>query len=1115
MAVTYTSAAERTARQQILHARRPARHHVQLALTSVVALVAIALSCSGRLAADARVRGAPSAGPVDLNSVSNPKSLEASLEPVFAHVADRQFAANHLFEFIVAAREDGSALPNVGAISRATVPVEAIHRTNGLVTYRERLREALDRAAAAGLPAPAFLPLLTSSELSAIKPSLAVRSARAFTRQVARWGGIYVVSLWLVALCWWWRGTRGDYPLLAAAHVLTAVGFAALVSRPDPLRDTLLFVRYSQGISLGLAVFSAVSLIEVRRIASLSLSYVPLSGALFLSLVLILFGWGPGGSGVKVNLGPVQPIEAIRLLLALFLAGYFARRWELLRQIQASEIRGVRLPRRFEVPRLQYVAPVLVGVGAALLFFFLQKDLGPALILSCLFLATYAVARNRAGMAIAGLAILCAGFYAGYRLNVSSTLVARVEMWRSPWDNAVRGGDQIAQAAWALSAGGFAGTGLGFGDTRYLPAGHTDLMLAAIGEELGLLGLLSVAAAFALIAARGLRAALRAEHDYGFFLALTVTLFLILPVLIMAAGIVGLVPLTGVVTPFLSYGGSAMVANFAALGMLAALGRDGRPSAVTTPFRAPTRHLVLSLGVAGVALVAVLVGVQLVYADGYVVKPHLGLQADGVRRYQYNQRALDLLDRIPRGTVYDRSGLPLATSDAAVIRRGRDEYRKLGVTVDATCGDSRDERCYPLGGAAFHFLGDASTRRNWAATNTSYVERDAQERLRGFDDRAMTVWSADGSGRAVAALRRDYRELVPLLRRRYSPDHPDFKAFLERQRDLVLTIDAPLQARVTRILAKYAARSATGRAAAVVIDPDTGELLAIASVPFPRSIGDRSQREETDALLDRARYGLYPPGSTFKLVTAAAALREQLSMSRATFTCTPLADGRVGARLPGWGAARDDVQHTHPHGPIAMREGLARSCNAYFAQLAVRLGPEALLETAAAAGISVTPSNQPSDLRASLPQAGYGQGEVVATPLRMARVAAAIASDGVLREPRLTRDASRDGKTDGKTDVLLPPDAAGLLRQYLRNAVLTGTGRGLRIHPSRIAGKTGTAEVGGAQSHAWFVGFAPFGPAKKRIAFAVIVEHAGYGSVAAAPAAGEIVTAAAESGLVR
>src|SRR4029450_12674315 len=99
------------------------------------------------------------------------------------------------------------------------------------------------------------------------------------------------------------------------------------------------------------------------------------------------------------------------------------------------------------------------------------------------FLATYVVARGRAGMAIAGLVLLILGFYGGYRFDISHTLVERVRMWQSPWDNAVPGGDQVTHAIWALATGGSLGTGLGLGDTRYLPAAHTDLMLSANGEE--------------------------------------------------------------------------------------------------------------------------------------------------------------------------------------------------------------------------------------------------------------------------------------------------------------------------------------------------------------------------------------------------------------------------------------------------------------------------------------------------------------------------------------------------------------------------------------------------------------------------------------------------------
>jgi cell division protein FtsI/penicillin-binding protein 2 len=129
--------------------------------------------------------------------------------------------------------------------------------------------------------------------------------------------------------------------------------------------------------------------------------------------------------------------------------------------------------------------------------------------------------------------------------------------------------------------------------------------------------------------------------------------------------------------------------------------------------------------------------------------------------------------------------------------------------------------------------------------------------------------------------------------------------------------------------------------------------------------------------------------------------------------------------------------------------------------------------------------------------------------MRIARVAAALASDGVLRDVRL------EATSPYKEASLLQPDEARLLAHYMRDAVLTGTGRSLAAHPWRIAGKTGTAEVGQAVSHSWFVGFAPFGAATKRVAFAVIIENAGYGSLAAAPVAGEVVTAAAAVGLVK
>ena len=329
------------------------------------------------------------------------------------------------------------------------------------------------------------------------------------------------------------------------------------------------------------------------------------------------------------------------------------------------------------------------------------------------------------------------------------------------------------------------------------------------------------------------------------------------------------------------------------------------------------------------------------------------------------------------------------------------------------------------------------------------------------------------------------------------------KALRERSRDVRITIDARFQLAVGSILERAARQSGSGKGAAVILDADTGELLASVSYPFEK--GDKPD----EALLDRARYGLYPPGSTFKIITAAAALRKDPGLSNRSLTCQRLPNNRIGVVLPGHGPIHDDERDRGPHGEIAMHEAIVKSCNAYFAQLAVALGSEALAQTAAAAGITLNTSRTPERILANLPHAGYGQGEVLVTPQRLARVAAAIGTDGIIHETPLVTSGTPVHTT------FVTPSSARTLASYLRDAVVDGTGRLLKAHPARIAGKTGTAEVDEAASHAWFVGFAPQGPAKRRIAFAVILENAGYGGVAAANAAGQIATTAMSMGLLK
>jgi cell division protein FtsI/penicillin-binding protein 2 len=313
--------------------------------------------------------------------------------------------------------------------------------------------------------------------------------------------------------------------------------------------------------------------------------------------------------------------------------------------------------------------------------------------------------------------------------------------------------------------------------------------------------------------------------------------------------------------------------------------------------------------------------------------------------------------------------------------------------------------------------------------------------------------------------------------------------------------------RTARILEAGLKRLGRQKGAAVVLDPATGDLLASVSYPWPDKMPPEPGPDDgIDEMLDRARYGLYPPGSTFKVVTAMAALRKDPASPQLTYDCKTLPDGRVGNFVRGWGRPiRDDVQDRAPHGTVDMRKGTVVSCNAYYAQLATyKVGPDALKQTADLLGIAT------GNVKDALPQAGYGQGQVVTSPFQMARVAATVAAGGQMPYGRWVTDESN--QRIEPPIAILPPPQARTLGEYMRGVVTNGTGRALAAASVAVAGKTGTAEVERKPSHAWFIGYAPYG--RPRIAFAVLVENGQYGGSAAAPIAREIVGAAAELGLL-
>jgi cell division protein FtsI/penicillin-binding protein 2/cell division protein FtsW (lipid II flippase) len=1003
---------------------------------------------------------------LNLNELGAREELIPALTPFFPNSRERDAAARDIYYLT-------GSLPNVGGIA---------HKK-----------------------------LLTSEQFRQLKPLMVVRQPAQFQRAFYLWCGVFFGAFWGVHVWWSLRGFRGDQLLLPALVALSGIGLILMVSLRDPVRDNLLFVDFAQGAAGGAVLLAVLSGFNYERLTG-KLSFVPLLGSFALSVLLVLFGSGPGTSDAKVNLLGFQPVEIIRVLLVFFLAGYFARCWDVLRHARENRPTLAALTSRIDIPPVEYTLPVLVSVALCLAFFFLQKDMGPALVFACLFLTLYGVARGSAFVPLAGLALLGAGFAGGYVLGVPHTVRERVSMWLSPWDNLVHGGDQLAHSLWAYATGGIAGTGMGRGDPQLVPAGHTDLILSVLGEQWGWMGIAAVFALYAFLIYRSFRIALRARSDYEFFLAVGIGAATALQILLIAGGSLGVLPLSGVVTPFLSYGRTAMLANFAMFGILLSVApKKGAAENVSVPFLGPLTVAGVFFAFAAAVIVGKAAYIEVLRSGPTIGAGTLVVQADGGRRYQYNPRLQEIMRDIPKGTIYDRNGLPLATSNWNELEKHRADYQALGIDIDRACPRG-EARHYPFGGLMFDLLGDLRTRTRWGASNTSFVERDAARRLRGYDDRPALVEVRNPStGKMDRVLRYDYRELVPLLRHRGEPNDAEVRRVLDRPRDVRMSIDARLEVKVAEILRNQLKQSGLTKGAAVVMDPATGDLLAAVSFPLPV---EGTVQDEANPYLDRARYGLYPPGSTFKVVTAMAALRKDAQLAHKTYQCERLPDGRVGNYLKGSKRPiRDDVQDKSPHGTLDLEHGLIVSCNAYFAQLgAYDVGADALHDTATLLGIAAASPDTAAELKKALAQSAYGQGEVVASPFQMARVAATIANNGAMPQGRWLADENNGRVTPPA--AILAPDVAATLGRFMREVVTSGTGRRGAASVA-VAGKTGTAELADAPSHAWFIGFAPYGGAARKIAFSVLLENGVYGGTAAAPAAAEIVNAAVKMGLIQ
>lgn len=866
--------------------------------------------------------------------------------------------------------------------------------------------------------------------------------------------------------------------LFVIASALSAVSAAVLFSA-DATAHTYLGPPFAigavSGLIAGLVVWRFTPIRWFR-----DMRYLLLMVAVALAVALLVFGTGPRGTDTKIRLYGIEPVEVIKVLVVLFLASFFASRDLELRRLESRRVMGLSLP------RWRDVAPVAVGVAAALALFFLQRDLGPALVLYLTFLSLFIAASGRVVIGLTGLASLIGAFWLTHYFRLLQTVSTRVEMWLSPWDTHRSGGGQLAEGLWALASGGLRGEGLQHIDLRFIPAGHTDLILAATGEALGVWGVIGMLALFAVLFALMTHIAWSASTAYERYVAYGFTMLLAVETVMIAAGTLGVLPLTGIPVPFMSYGKAAMLTHFVMLGIVAGVGRQ-RAEVKREPLSrwaaVPVAAVMIGLGIVGARAWHVMA----IDADAILVRGALTPQADGVRRFTYNRRLLELLRDLPRGRVLDRRGVVLASDDAA----GR--------------------RVYPLGENAPHIIGHSRTV--WADPRT--VERAKADDLRGFSapERVQLI---DGQ----RVVQRDYTALVPAFRERFLAGGI-WQALQARNRDVSLTLDADMQrwamAALRDNLPKINGVART-RAAGVALDPWTGAILAAVSLPtydpnaIDRAALDQMFGETTKAALDRARTELYAPGSAFKLVTAVAALGNGIPPSR-TVACAHAADVQWTCDRREYHRRVVDDEAESAHGEVVFGRALAESCNVFFATVGVGLGPEALWRTAHEAfGLTLKDAPTAAALAPRLADSSYGQGLVTATPLEMATVVAAIENGGLRISPTLYR---ADVKPLSGATRVIPEANAALVGQWMEDAVRAGTGRRAAIDGWVVRGKTGTAETesGDGASHSWFVGAAHrVGESRQQsIAFAFLIENGGYGGKAAAQAAHDFLASLGRS----
>lgn len=575
--------------------------------------------------------------------------------------------------------------------------------------------------------------------------------------------------------------------------------------------------------------------------------------------------------------------------------------------------------------------------------------------------------------------------------NVGERLAQRVEMATNTWgDLSLNEGTpkpgvntQVAEGQWALASGGWNGQGIGNGSQQFIPEYHTDFILQSVGEQLGFVGIFFIVSLLTLLLWKTMLAGYHSRHHFTLFLCTGIAVVTGLQFIIIALGSTGIIPLTGVTVPLLSYGKVSLIMNLLAFGMVLSVtshkqkAMAGAKTGQSHDFMQGYANPVVLSGLGFTAIVLFILGVffryQVLERDEILLRPVFVYDKNGAASVQYNPRINKLTSKMKPGNIYDRNGILIATSFSDSLEVFKNIYKKYGVQTDFR---QVQDRYYPFGEHLFFMLGDYNNGLYFSSVDNNYprgymAEARHLAELRGYDNvlrypdgsgikvqlssdkyKPGRFFAAESKQPAMGYQLRNYEALLPYLKEGYnSPRVSRFNARQEglmdfgqiKPKDIYMTIDAKLQTRLQQALSghKPATKdySHLQRTSVVVIDAGSGDVLASAVWPLPDY--DRMSRE-TETYFDRYRkkgewsaftdmdLGLVfrtPPGSTAKVMSALAGARHMTeqggSLENYNYMVYPKEVIHVQA----------NGDSSEPTGKVTLEKAIVSSSNNYFINL--------------------------------------------------------------------------------------------------------------------------------------------------------------------------------------